>query len=184
MRIKLEYTPNCDVQVMSQLINDNDTFKFRPWNPKDIYAPIGRKLDVADARSWFCTLMILKQNKEGTWKDYIDEIRTDGASPSQIFEEAFLSYNGESSNIRIMSWILNSLGHMFLSIVIPGEIISKIPLSRRLGNFRVPFCLIWCAVLQFFIIGIVWIYFRPRFGIGMLAIFSIGFFFITLPYDN
>ena len=134
---------------MSQLINDNDTFKFRPWNPKDIYAPIGRKLDVADARSCFCTLI---KDKDKEWKDYIDEIRTDRASPSQIFEELFLNYNEESIPVRIVSWLLNSLGHVLLYYIIRGEIFYA-----RLWYLGIPLCLIWCAALNFFIIGIVWI---------------------------
>ena len=174
---------------MAQLVNHKDVFTFRPWNPKDINAPIGQEQDVtaASCPTYCVTCLIVEKCFKTMFKEHIDDIRTDGKTPSEIFAEMIATNKTTTTIFRWLSWVLSLIGHNLLFVPII-RLISYIPLagwllSKFLSMAVFIFSLVWCTALHFFIMGIAWVYYRPCFGICMLALFGVGFYFMTKPYS-
>ena len=150
---------------MAQLVNHNDVFTFRPWNPKDIKAPIGGEQDVTEASCPCCcfTCADVEKRFKTLYKEQIDDIRTDGKTASEIFSEMIDTYKPTPDPVgyRYSSWFLSLFGHtmLFFSMMrrisyipLAGYLMAKVDVS---GLFL--FCIVWCTALHFFIRGIAWV---------------------------
>ena len=80
---------------------------------------------------------------------------------------------GQTSIIRLVSWLMSVLGHFLLFSPII-KLLAFIPLVGFLlaGILAIAagiFALVWATLLHFLILAISWLVYRPLFGILMLA---------------
>lgn len=177
--------------MAQQMLMYNSTiYTFRPWNPKDINAPLGKEEDVTEAEcpSQCIPCVLVEKCFKTMFKEHIDEIRTTGQSHLAIFKDLIDTNNKSTILFRWVSWAMSFIGHYLLFVPII-RLISRIPfagwlLANMLSFAVLIFTFVWSTMLHFLVMGVAWVYYRPLKGLLMLSAFAVCFYIISKPYPG
>jgi hypothetical protein len=125
------------------------------------------------------------------FKEHVDELHYDHSSAEAIFEEMEGTNTLTTKIFRFLSWFMSVFGHYLLFTPLI-RLFSMIPfvgwlLANVIAVAAVIFSFLWATMLHFLVMGVAWLFYRPLFGILLLAGFGLIFFAMTysggMKYD-
>merc|ERR1712032_1737695 len=178
--------------IMAQQIEDADGNRtFRKWNPEKKTVPYGQSTDAEQDSTYgnpiCCYICLCVNCMMNTMFEEVVDHATDGKVPAeQYFKDQEDALGTAGSVIRPLGIFLCIFGHYLLFSPII-KILNMIPLvgwllSGIVALAAIIFSVIVGLTLSVLTIAIAWLFFRPLFGICLLAIVGTSVYF-TFYYD-
>jgi len=117
------------------------------------------------------------------FKEHVDDLKYENTSINAIFNEMADMNVSTTKMFRILAWVMNVFGHKLLFTPLI-RIFSMIPfvgwlLASVISVAAWIFSVLWGTMIHVFIMAIAWIFYRPLFGILLLAVFAGILFLMT-----